>query len=166
MTIPVRAVILLSPIVVMAQDPYHVAGDHYHLVFENPWVRATRVTYGPHETAPVHRRPPTPTTVYVYVTDGAVMRFRHVTGEHVAGVDIDRKPVQAGAIPPRNTSGSSSEPSLSTARLATSGFHRSHWIRQGPPSRSSSKTGGSEYCECRALQTSAVPTRGIQPTRP
>jgi hypothetical protein len=26
------------------------------------------------------------------------MRFRHVTGERVAGVDIDRKPVQAGAI--------------------------------------------------------------------
>ncbi len=26
------------------------------------------------------------------------MRFRHVTGEHVAGIDIDRKPVQAGAI--------------------------------------------------------------------
>jgi hypothetical protein len=73
-------------------------GDHYHLVFENPWVRPTRVTYEPHETAPVHRRPPTPTTVYVYVTDGGVMRFRHLTGEHVAGVDIDRKPVQAGAI--------------------------------------------------------------------
>jgi hypothetical protein len=99
MSIPVRAVIaLLSPIAVMAQDPYRVGCDHYHLAFENPWVRATRVTYGPHQTAPVHRHPPTPTTVYVYVTGGGVMRFRHVTGEHVAGIDIDRKPVQAGAI--------------------------------------------------------------------
>jgi quercetin dioxygenase-like cupin family protein len=82
----------------IAQDPYRVAGDHYHLVFENQWVRATRVTYGPHETAPVHRHPPTPTTVYVYVADGGVMRFRHVTGAAVAGVNIDRKPVKAGAI--------------------------------------------------------------------
>src|SRR6476469_2248697 len=96
----VRAASLLicSSCLGTAQDPYRIAGDHYHLVFENPWVRATRVTYGPHETAPVHQHPPTPTTVYVYVTDGAGMRFRHVTGEHVAGVSIDRKPVQASAI--------------------------------------------------------------------
>jgi hypothetical protein len=82
----------------MGQDPYSVAGDHYHLVFENLWVRATRVTYAPGETAPVHQHPPTPTTVYVYVTDGGVMRFRHITGERVAGVSIERKAVQAGAI--------------------------------------------------------------------
>ena len=66
--------LLLVPLVLMAQDPYVAAGDHYRLLFENAWVRATRVTYGPHETAPVHRHPPTPTTVYVYVTDGGVMR--------------------------------------------------------------------------------------------
>jgi hypothetical protein len=94
----VLVTLLSLPIAAMAQDPYLVAGDHYHLVFENQWVRATRVTYGPHETAPVHRHPPTPTTVYIYVTDGGVMRFRHVTGQHVAGVVINRKPVQAGAI--------------------------------------------------------------------
>lgn len=82
----------------LAQDPYSVAGNHYHLVFENPWVRATRVIYGPHETAPVHNHPPTPVTVYVYVTDGGIMRFHHVTGEHVAGFTIDRKPVKAGGI--------------------------------------------------------------------
>ncbi len=82
----------------MIQDPYRVAASHYHLIFENAWVRATRVTYGPHETAPVHRHPPTPTTVYIYVTDGGVMRFHHVTGDHVAGMAIDRKPVAAGAI--------------------------------------------------------------------
>ena len=81
-----------------AQDPYRIAGDHYHLLFENPWVRVTRVSYGPHETAPVHQHPPTPTTVYVYTTDGGAMLFRHMTGDHVAGLDITRKPVQAGAI--------------------------------------------------------------------
>ena len=91
-------VLLALSMAMPAQDPYRVAGDHYHLVFENAWVRATRVTYGPHETAPVHQHPPTPTTVYVYVTDGGVMRFHHVTGDRVAGMNIDRKPVQAGAI--------------------------------------------------------------------
>jgi hypothetical protein len=30
---------------------------------------------GPHETAPVDQHPPTPTMVYVYVTDGGVMRL-------------------------------------------------------------------------------------------
>src|SRR5689334_9995514 len=81
-----------------AQDPYKVAGGHYRLVFENQWVRATRVVYGPHETAEVHNHPPNPVTVYVYVTDGGVMEFHHVTGEHVAGFTIKRKPVKAGGI--------------------------------------------------------------------
>jgi hypothetical protein len=94
----VSKILLLMPLAVMAQDPYVVAADHYHLLFENAWVRATRVTYGPHETAPVHRHPPTPTTVYVYVTDGGVMRFRHVTGRGMEGVNVDRKAVKAGAI--------------------------------------------------------------------
>lgn len=89
---------LLAAASAFAQDPYLVAGNHYHLLFENAWVRATRVTYGAHESAPVHQHPPTPTTVYVYTTDGGTMRFHHVTGEHVAGLNIDRKPVLAGGI--------------------------------------------------------------------
>jgi hypothetical protein len=95
---PLALALLALVIPASAQDPYRVAGDHYHLVFENSWVRATRVSYGPHETAPVHNHPPTPTTVYVYLTDGGPMRFNHVKGEHVAGVSIVRKPVLAGAI--------------------------------------------------------------------
>jgi quercetin dioxygenase-like cupin family protein len=81
----------------LAQDPYQVAGNHYRLAFENQWVRATRVIYGPHETAPVHTHPSNPGTVYVYVTDGGVMQFHHETG-NIAGVAIDRKPVKAGGI--------------------------------------------------------------------
>lgn len=84
--------------IVFAQDPYKVAGNHYHLAFENEWVRATRVVYGPHETAPVHNHPPNPVTVYIYVTDGGAIEFHHVTGDHVAGFTITRKPVLAGAI--------------------------------------------------------------------
>lgn len=83
---------------VWGQNPYSVARTHYQLIFENDWARAARVTYGPHEKAPVHDHPATPTTVYVYVTDGGVMRFHHVTGDRVAGVNIDRPPVKAGAI--------------------------------------------------------------------
>jgi hypothetical protein len=83
---------------VLGQDPYQVAGDHYHLIFENAWARASRVTYGPHETAPVHEHPPTPTTVYIYLTDGGEFRFRHITGFKVSGYTITRPAVKAGAI--------------------------------------------------------------------
>jgi peptidoglycan-N-acetylglucosamine deacetylase len=81
-----------------SQDPYRVAPNNYHLAFENQWVRATRVTFNPHETLPVHHHPPTPTTLYVYVTDGGAIRFNHVTGDHVAGMSIVRNPVKAGQI--------------------------------------------------------------------
>jgi peptidoglycan/xylan/chitin deacetylase (PgdA/CDA1 family) len=81
-----------------ARDPYRVAPGNYCFVFENEWARATRVTFRPHDKLPVHEHPPTPTTVYVYVTDGGPIRFTHVTGEHVAGLDIVRKPVLAGGI--------------------------------------------------------------------
>jgi len=80
------------------QDPYLAAGDHYHLVFENAWARATRVTYGPHETAPVHDHSLTPTAIYIYVTDGGEFHFKHMTGFKVAGTVITRPAVKAGAI--------------------------------------------------------------------
>jgi hypothetical protein len=80
------------------QDPYRVAGDHYHLVFENAWARASRVTYGPHETAPVHDHSMTPTAIYIYVTDGGEFRFKHMTGMKVPGTVITRPAVKAGAI--------------------------------------------------------------------
>ena len=81
-----------------AEDPYRVAPGNYHFVFENEWARATRVTFNPHDKLPGHQHPPTPTTVYVYVTDGGPIRFNHVTGDNVAGMNIVRKPVLAGAI--------------------------------------------------------------------
>jgi len=83
---------------VSGQDPYLAAGGHYHLVFENAWARATRVTYEPHETAPVHDHPLTPTAIYIYVTDGGEFRFKHMTGLKVAGTTITRPAVKAGAI--------------------------------------------------------------------
>jgi hypothetical protein len=81
-----------------SMDPYTIAPDHYHLLFENAWARTTRVTYQPHETAPVHEHPPTPTSVYIYITDGGEFRFKHVTGFKVPGYVITRPAVKAGAI--------------------------------------------------------------------
>jgi hypothetical protein len=92
------AALLFIQLAAWAQDPYAVAPDHYHLLFENAWVRVTRVTYGSHESAPVHQHPQTPTTVYIYTTDGGVMRFHHITGEGTVGVSVYRRPVKAGAI--------------------------------------------------------------------
>jgi hypothetical protein len=95
-----RSLLLLGcfAIRISGQDPYLVAGDHYHLVFENAWARATRVTYGPHQTAPLHEHPPTPTSIYIYVTDGGEFRFKHITGFKVSGYTITRPAVKAGAI--------------------------------------------------------------------
>ena len=76
MTVPhaARSAGALSARAFDGAESYQVAADHYHLAFENAWARATRVTYGPHEKAPVHEHPPTPTTVYVYVTDGGLSK--------------------------------------------------------------------------------------------
>ena len=95
-----RFLLLLTCIAARAsgQDPYLVAGDHYHLAFENSWARATRVNYGPHQTAPVHDHSLTPTAIYIYVTDGGEFRFKHMTGLKVAGTVITRPAVKAGAI--------------------------------------------------------------------
>jgi hypothetical protein len=87
-----------TAICLSGQDPYLVAGGHYRLLFENAWARVSRVTYGPHETAPVHEHPPTPTSIYIYITDGGEFRFRHMTGFKVAGYTITRPAVKAGSI--------------------------------------------------------------------
>lgn len=86
------------PIGLSAQDPFVVAGDHYHLVFENAWARASLVTYGPHESAPVHDHALTPTAIYIYVTDGGEFLFKHMTGFKVPGYTVRRPAVKAGAI--------------------------------------------------------------------
>jgi quercetin dioxygenase-like cupin family protein len=80
-----------------AQNPYRVAGDHYHLILENQWFRATRVTYAPGETSPVHDHPKAAALIYVYLTDAGIMRFRHFTDDSRSHV-IDRPPVTAGSV--------------------------------------------------------------------
>ncbi len=87
----------LFPLAAVAQNPYRVAGDHYRLILENRWVRATRVTYAPGETAPVHDHPKAAALIYIYLTDAGIMRFRHFQGDAPPHV-IDRAPVKAGSI--------------------------------------------------------------------
>lgn len=95
-----RPALLIACLAIAAagQDPYRAAGDHYHLIFENAWARVTRVTYLPHSTAPVHDHSLTPTAIYIYVTNGGEMRFKHMTGMKVAGTVITRPAVKAGDI--------------------------------------------------------------------
>jgi hypothetical protein len=83
---------------VSAQDPFRTVPEHYRLIFENAWTRVARVTYGPHEAAPVHDHPLTPTAIYIYLTDGGEFRFKHMTGLKVAGTVITRPAVKAGGI--------------------------------------------------------------------
>jgi len=53
-----------------AQTPDPLASDprHYHLEFENRWVRVIREQMGPHEKMPMHQHP-LPGSVIVFLTD-------------------------------------------------------------------------------------------------
>ncbi len=77
------------------QDPYVIAGDHYHLALENDWVRASRVNYGPHESTPLHEHPSTTSVIFIYDTDGGKIRFTHFTPNRVI---LIRPDVKAGEI--------------------------------------------------------------------
>lgn len=88
---------ILSPFTAAAQNPYRVASDHYHLLFENEWVRATRVTFAPGETAPVHDHPKAAALIYVYITDAGIMRFLHFRGDSPSHT-ANREPVKAGSV--------------------------------------------------------------------
>ena len=48
-------------------DPVKIDKKHYHVEFENPQVRVTRVHFGAHESAPLHEH--VLNRVVVYLTD-------------------------------------------------------------------------------------------------
>jgi len=89
--------VLCGSALVLAQDPFQAASAHYRRVFDNEYAQVARVSYGPHEKTAVHDHPSTPTVIFLYVTDGAALRFYHKTGE-VMGLDFERPPVKAGGI--------------------------------------------------------------------
>jgi len=55
---------------VVAQDATKVEPGHYHVAFENEYVRVVDMHYGPHEKSTMHQHP---AGVAVYITAG---RFR------------------------------------------------------------------------------------------
>jgi hypothetical protein len=85
------------PIALLAQNPYPVAGDHYHVILGNSWAQATWVNYAAHGRSPVHEHLATTPTAYIYATEGGPMRFHHMIGDRV-GVRVDRPPAKAGTI--------------------------------------------------------------------
>ena len=76
------AVALLTGSVVSsyAQDPDAVAPHAYKKQFENEFVRVTRVHYAPHEQLTEHGHPARP-TIYIYLTDGGPVLFKHEHGD-------------------------------------------------------------------------------------
>ena len=67
---------------------------NYHVAFENAWVEAIRVHYGPHERVGVHDHSAYP-TVYVYLNDAGPVRFSH---EETPAFEATRPPTKAGAF--------------------------------------------------------------------
>ena len=78
-----------------AQDPYAVAPHAYKKQFENEFVRVTRVHYAPHEQLTEHGHPARP-TIYIYLTDGGPVLFKHEHGDSGA-MAATRPATKAGA---------------------------------------------------------------------
>ena len=76
------------------QDPLRTLPKNYQLAFENDLVRVIRVHYGPHEKLVVHDHPKTP-TIYVYLSDGGPVRFKHV---ELAPFVLERRAVKRGGF--------------------------------------------------------------------
>ncbi|MFN7919266.1 MAG: hypothetical protein U0Q16_04170 [Bryobacteraceae bacterium] len=83
----------LRPELKIGGDPALEKTQHYTLEYENDFVRAVRVRYGPKEKAPMHDHPETASVIYVYLTDSGEMRFVHGDGRNLV-----RAPVRAGAL--------------------------------------------------------------------
>jgi hypothetical protein len=93
-----RFVIVASAIVVSsplyAQDATTTRPQKYTLLFENEWVKVTRVHYAPHAKLGPHAHT-TFASAYVYLNDGGPVIFRHVGGHNTAAT---RPPTIAGGL--------------------------------------------------------------------
>ena len=72
-------------------DAVIVDPTHYQVIVENEWIRAIRLTVGPHEKLKMHKHPATGAVV-VLLTDQD-MRQYHADGT------IAREPLQSGHGP-------------------------------------------------------------------
>ena len=88
------AVLLLAASApLLAQDAATSLPDHYRVVFENEWVKVTRVHYPPHAKLPPHAHT-TLASAYVYLNDSDPVIFRHVGPNGT----VTRKPTTAGGV--------------------------------------------------------------------
>ena len=78
----------------LAQDPVKVLPQAYKLVFENDWVKVTRVHYAPKEKLPAHQHTQT-ASAYVYLNDSGPVVFKHIGLEYGA---ITRPATKAGSF--------------------------------------------------------------------
>jgi quercetin dioxygenase-like cupin family protein len=62
------AAVALASLRAQSLDPLVADPQHYHLEFENQWVRVIREKMGPHEKMPMHAHP-SPGSVIVFLTD-------------------------------------------------------------------------------------------------
>jgi hypothetical protein len=69
--------ICLLVVTSLAQDPFKVAPQAYKLLFENEWVKVTRVHYAPQVKIAAHEHTPT-ASAYVYLNDGGPVVFNHI----------------------------------------------------------------------------------------
>ena len=76
------------------QDATAAYPKNYHVVFENAWVEAIRVHYGPHEQVGVHDHSAYP-TVYVYLNNSGPVRFDH---DETPVSRLTRPPTHEGAF--------------------------------------------------------------------
>ncbi len=89
---------LIVPFLMLAavygQDPLRTLPKNYQLAFENDVVRVIRVHYGAHEKLLVHDHPKTP-TIYVYLSDGGPVRFKHAEADPFV---LERRAVKKGGF--------------------------------------------------------------------
>jgi hypothetical protein len=89
---------LIAPFLMLVagygQDPLRTLPQNYHRAFENDLVRVIRVHYGAHEKLVVHDHPKTP-TIYVYLSDGGPVRFKHA---EAAPFVLERRAVKKGGF--------------------------------------------------------------------
>ena len=88
------AVLCLSVTDALAQDPLKALPQAYKLVFENDWVKVTRVHYAPNEKLPAHEHTQT-ASGYVYLNDSGPVVFKHIGLDYGA---VTRPATKAGSF--------------------------------------------------------------------
>jgi quercetin dioxygenase-like cupin family protein len=77
------AVVVLASLRAQSLDPLVADPQHYHLEFENQWVRVLREKMGPHEKMSMHSHP-MPGSVIVFLTD----RHNRLTSQDGASQEL------------------------------------------------------------------------------